>query len=555
MKDIKLSIGIDFGSDSVRCLLVNVLNGEEINSTEAKYSRWSKGLYCDAANNQFRQHPLDYLEGMESALDDLLSPLSDKDRRAIFAIGVDTTGSTPIAVNSEGLPLSLTEEFSENPDAMFFLWKDHTSKREAEIITKLSRTWGGVDYTKYCGGIYSPEWFWSKLMYLVGKSPAIINETSSWVEHCDWMTGVLVGDTSPCNLKRSQCAAGHKAMWHEEWSGLPCDEFLSLLSPELTRIKETFAVNTYTSDQVAGNLSKEWADKWGLSSEVVVSVGLLDAHAGAVGGGIQSGTLLKVIGTSTCDMAVVSKDNLDFAIPGIGGQVSGSIIPNMIGLEAGQSAFGDIYAWFKSLLMWPIENLKDKGLIQDSYKLSSFIEDSLIVHLSEEAEKINASELVSVDWWNGRRSPYVDMTLKGSMTGFNLGTSAPAMFKSLVESTVFGSKLILEHLRENSVELNEVIAIGGVAKKSSFVMQTMADAFNMPVHVLKSDQVCALGTVVLASVAAKVFPDVTCAQEVLASKIETTYTPNIDNVAVLKINYQRYLTLAASNEQANKKVY
>jgi len=546
MKDEKLSIGVDFGSDSLRCILVNLTSGEVLNSTEAKYSRWSKKLYCDASNNQFRQHPLDYLEGMESALVELLASLSEEEKKSVVAMGVDTTGSTPIAVNIEGVPLSLTPEYSENPDAMFFLWKDHTSTKEADVITKLSKCWGGVDYTKYCGGTYSPEWFWSKLLYLTRNSADVMKSTTSWVEHCDWITGELTGNTRPENLKRSQCAAGHKAMWHDDWNGLPSDEFFSLLSPELTRIKETFSINTYTSDQVAGSLCKNWVDKLGLTEDVKICVGLLDAHAGAIGGGIKSGTLLKVIGTSTCDLAVVSKDKVNNAIEGISGQASGSIIPEMIGLEAGQSAFGDIYAWFKNILMWPLENLKDKELIKDSFNLTSFLDDSLIAHLNIEAQKIISTELIAVDWWNGRRSPHANMSLKGAMTGFNLGTSAPEIFKSLVEATVFGSKRILEHLRENGVEINEVIAVGGVAKKSPFVMQTMADALNMPVHVVESDQACALGSVILSSVSVGVFPDVSTAQKVLASKKESTYSPIAGNVDALASRYQKYLLLAAN---------
>lgn len=548
MENTSLIIGIDFGTDSVRCLLVNAESGEELASTMSLYKRWNQQAFCDPSRNQFRQHPLDYLEGMEESLVSLISGLSKQQKANIVAMGVDTTGSTPIAVDEEGAALSLTPQFQDDPNAMFYLWKDHTAIKEADEITALSKNWGGVDYTTYSGGSYSSEWFWAKLLKMCRTSPEVADATFSWVEHCDWITGELTGNTKPDKLYRSQCAAGHKAMFHEDWGGLPSAEFLHELNPKLSEVAATFNQDTKTSDCAAGTISEKWAEKLGLSREVIIAVGLLDAHAGAIGGGVGSGSLLKVIGTSTCDLAVSEPDKLDYALPGIASQATGSMLPGLIGLEAGQSAFGDIYAWFKDTLLW-CTSIDAFTQSQDAQTLNKTLEVSLLNALSEQAERIDSTSVLALDFWNGRRSPYLNSSLKGAIHGLTLGTSAPEIFKSLVESTAFGSKRILMHFKEHGVDINDVIAVGGIAKKSTFVMQTLANVFDMPVHVARSDQACALGAAIGAAVASGIYPKMSDAQAILGSRIQHTYHPQKDKVSQLDATYKRYLALTDATER------
>ena len=363
------AIGLDFGSDSVRSLIVNVETGEEIASVVFKYPRWEKNMYCDNSKNQFRQHPKDYLEGLEYTIIEALKKAPEGVAKNIVGISIDTTGSTPVAVNEKGIPLSLTPGFEENPNAMFILWKDHTAVKEADQINHLAKKWN-VDYTKYEGGIYSSEWFWAKLLHVIREDPAVFRAAFSWEEHCDWIPAILTGNTDPKTLKRSRCAAGHKAMWHESFGGLPSEEFLTKLDPLLSGLRDRLFKETYTCDVAAGTLTAEWAEKLGLSTDVVVGVGAFDAHLGAVGAQIEPYYLSKVIGTSSSDMLIAPLEEVgNRLIKGICGQVDGSIVPGMMGLEAGQSAFGDIYAWFKNVLEWPYTNILDQSeLIDDDTK-------------------------------------------------------------------------------------------------------------------------------------------------------------------------------------------
>ena len=546
MSENKYVIGLDYGSDSVRSVVVDTSDGTELSSSVFNYPRWKKGLYCDPANNQFRQHPLDYLEGLETTIKDALSKCKPEVTQNIVGLSVDTTGSTPVAVTKEGTPLSLTPEFEKNPNAMFILWKDHTAVGEADEVNQLARTWGGTDFTKFEGGIYSSEWFWAKLLHVIREDQSVRNAAFSWVEHCDWIPAILTGMTDPLKIKRSRCAAGHKAMWHEDFKGLPDEEFLVKLDPLLAGLKDRLFEDTYTADVAVGNLSPEWAEKLGLPTSVIVGSGTFDAHAGAVGGEIEAYTLSKVMGTSTCDMLVAPiKEAGDKLVQGICGQVDGSIVPGMLGLEAGQSAFGDIYAWFKKLLMWPsIELLQNSSSIDEETKstLVEEISDGIIAKLSDEASKIpiGDSGIVALDWMNGRRTPDANQSLKGAILGLNLGSDAPLIFKALVESTCFGSKKIVDRFIDEGIPIKKVVALGGVAKKSPFVMQVMADVLNMPIKVAKSEQTPALGAAMLAAVASGIYPDVETAKNAMGSGFDAEYFPITENVEKYKPLYEKY---------------
>ena len=539
--DKKYVIGLDYGTDSVRALLVDAENGAEVACAVSLYKRWAEGKYCDPAKSQFRQHPLDYIEGMEESIKAIVAQVSPAVVANILAITIDTTGSTPGAVDESGTPLALTPGFEEDPDAMFVLWKDHTALKEADDINTLAKQWS-VDYTKYSGGLYSSEWFWSKILHITKKEAAVAQKAFSWMEHCDWMPAFLTGNNNVLTVKRSRCAAGHKAMWHEEFKGLPSKEFLGTLHPSLGELRDRLYHDTYTTDEVMGHLSEAWALKLGLPTTVKVGVGALDAHLGAVGTGIEAYSLVKVMGTSTCDMVVVPSEAFTGLVNGICGQVDGSVIPHMLGMEAGQSAFGDVYSWFKQILEFPMKEVLAETLSKDQLKAAS---DAILPKLAEQAAQIpvTVNDLIALDWINGRRTPDVDMTKKGLIAGITLGTTAPHLFKALVEATAFGSKAIMNRFIEQGVAIKQVIALGGISKKSAYVMQTLANVLNVPIKVATSEQACALGSAMFAAVIGGIHQNIAEAQQNMTSGYDAEYFPEAEKAAVYEKLYQRYLTL------------
>ncbi|MGB8490420.1 MAG: ribulokinase [Bacteroidales bacterium] len=545
----KYVIGLDYGTDSVRAVVVETGSGEIAGTSVFEYPRWKKGLYCDPGANRFRQHPLDYIEGMEQSVKAAISGLDEEAVKNIAGITVDTTGSTLIAVDEKGTPLSLTPGFKDDPDAMFVLWKDHTAVREAAEINELARAWDGIDFTRYEGGVYSSEWFWAKILHVLRNNEKVRKHAFSWVEHCDWIPALLTGNTDPLTLKRSRCAAGHKAMWHSDFSGLPAEDFLSKLDPLLSGMRSRLFSETWTCDVSVGNLSSEWARRLGLTTDVKVGAGAFDAHLGAIGGEIKPYQLIKVMGTSTCDMLVTPETGKDNKlVAGICGQVDGSIIPGMLGLEAGQSAFGDVYAWFGKLLMWPVTEIISKmSWLDDKTKerISEETAGRMIAELSSQAQAIDDDDtaLVALDWLNGRRTPYANQELKGAISGLSLGTDAPRIFKSLVEATAFGSRMINDRFAAEGIRIDGVIAVGGVAKKNPFVMQVVADVLNKPIKVASSDQTCALGSAMAASVVAGIHKDIAAAQKAMGSGFEEEYMPDRARAEKYDELYKKYKKL------------
>lgn len=532
----KYVIGIDYGSDSARALIVDASNGAEVSSSVMNYPRWSKGLYCDPAKNRYRQHPKDYVEVLEYIVKDALSKSPAEVASNVVGISFDTTGSTPVLVDREGTPLAMTAGFEENPNAMFVLWKDHTATEEAEQINVLAKSWS-TDYTMYEGGIYSSEWVWAKMLHVLRDDKSLREAAYSWIEHCDWMSALLTGTMRPEEVVRSRCSAGHKAMWHESWDGLPSEDFLTALDPLLTGYRERLFRETQTSDQSAGMLTQEWCVRLGLPEGVVVGVSAFDCHMGAVGGEITPNILARAIGTSTCDILITDYASIgDKVIRGICGQVDGSVIPGYVGLEAGQSGFGDIYAWFKNVLAWGMTDEEAIG--------------KLIPKLSEEAAMIPIKEstIIATDWMNGRRTPDANQNVKGTITGLTLGSTAPRIFRALVEATAFGSRAIAERFRREGVRIDGVIGLGGVARKSPFVMQTMADVMNMPIRVAATDQTCAFGAAMFAAVAAGIYTNIEAAQKAMGQGFDVEYTPNPANVAAYDKLYEKYLALGRFTE-------
>lgn len=538
------TIGLDYGTDSVRALVVNTQTGEAVGTAVHYYERWKKGLYCQPELSQFRQHPLDYVEGLEASIKGALQGLSSEVAANIVGISIDTTGSTPVAVDAQGTPLSLLPEFAENPNGMFILWKDHTANAEAEEINEVAHRWP-IDYTKYVGGIYSSEWFWAKILRTLRVDEQVRAHAFSWVEHCDWISAVLTGNTHPLEMKRSRCAAGHKAMWHNEFDGLPAEDFLVAIDPLLEGLRARLFQDSHTSDQAMGVISEEWATRLGLPNNVVIGVGAFDCHMGAVGAEIQPYDFVRVMGTSTCDMLIAPNEEIGhLLIRGICGQVDGSIIPGMLGMEAGQSAYGDYYAWFQRVITEPVRALLGEAAAEE-------LAQKLIPYLSEEAAKLPVTDKdpVALDWVNGRRTPDANHSLKAAIAGLNLGTDAIKLFKAIVEATAFGSKAIVDRFINEGVPIKQVIAIGGVAKKSPFVMQTLSDVLNMPIKVASSDQACALGAAMNAAVAAGVHATLFDAQKAMGSGFDALYEPNTSNVPVYQRLYQKYIQLGGFVEK------
>lgn len=549
MQNRKYTLGVDYGTDSVRTMIIDTSNGKIMGQAVALYERWGKGMYCQPETNQFRQHPLDYIDGLKKAIKETIAPLSQEVIDGITAISVATTGSTPIAINQEGTPLSMLPGFEENPNAMFILWKDHTAVGEAKEINALAHHENGIDYTKYSGGEYSSEWFWAKILHTLRVDKTVRQAAFSWTEHCDWIPALLTGNTDPLKLKRSRCAAGHKAMWHPDWDGLPPDAFWTKLDPLLTGLRDRLYTDTYTSDHAVGKISAEWAELLGLPKNVIIGSGSIDAHIGAIGSAIKPYHMVKVIGTSTCDMIVAPTEEIGKkAIRGICGQVDGSIIPSMIGLEAGQAAFGDLYAWYRELLLWPVNKIIGNSSLLEAEtkaKLMEEMADGILNELTLAASKIeiDTSGIIAMDWMNGRRTPDSNQNLKGAIQGLTLGTTAPHIFRALVEATAFGSKKIVEQFQAEGVRIDGIIAIGGVAQKSEFVMQILADVLNFPIRIIKSEQTCALGAAMAAAVASGIYKTFLEAQNAMGSGFQKEYLPIPENVKKYMELYEQYGTL------------
>lgn len=550
-------IGLDFGTDSVRAVLLNSITGKEEATSIHYYNRWEALHYCKPIENQFRQHPQDHIEGLEKTIKEVLQ-ISGVMPTLIKGIAVDTTGSSPLPLAEDGEALAFKKGFEDNPNAMMILWKDHTATAEAEEINELIKNWGGVNYLKFEGGIYSSEWFWAKILHVIRTDPQVSKRAFTWMEHCDYLTYLLIKDKNLKTFKRSRCAAGHKAMWHTEWKGLPSEDFLIQLHPYLATLRNKLYEETYTSDTVAGKLSSFWAKRLGLTTDTVVCVGTFDAHAGAVGARIIENTLVRVMGTSTCDIMVSSNARYqNQTVRGICGQVDGSVIPGMVGLEAGQSAFGDLLAWFKNILHWPMANVVATSTAisqQQKEKLQAEFDETIMATLTKAATSLSPEESIptALDWINGRRTPDANQKLKGAISNLSLGTTAPHLFLALIHAICFGSKTIVDRFVEEGVQIDQVVGIGGVAKKSPFIMQTLANTLNKPVLVAESEQTPALGAAIYATVAAGVYPSFSEAVKVLGSPYIAKYIPEASQVKKMKRLMERYTDLGLYIEQMTK---
>jgi len=532
----KYTIGLDYGTNSVRALIVNVADGAEAASAVWVYEHGTVGVMLSNDPNLARQHPADYLKGAEVTIRKALAAAKKAIKgfspADVIGIGVDTTGSTPLPVDATGVPLAFDKRFADDLAAMAWLWKDHTGIAEAAEITALAKKMR-PQYLAKCGGTYSSEWFFSKLLHCLRKSPKVFNAAHSWVECADWIPANLTGTQAPDKLKVCVCAAGHKAMYNNDWGGYPDKPFLSKLDPKLGELRDRLPVKASDISEAAGTLTVAWAKRTGLPAGIPVAVGAFDAHLGAVGSGIKPGTLVKILGTSSCDMMVSpstppSRKLAD--VPGLCGIVDGSILPGFFGLEAGQSAVGDIFNWFVNYVQPHGKAGTHEALQSQAGKLAP-----------------GASGLLALDWNNGNRTVLVDQRLTGLMLGQTLYTTPAEMYRALIEATAFGALTIINRFEEYGVAVREVVTCGGIAEKSPLVMQIYADVTGRPMKISRSAQTCALGSAVAAAVVAGKqaggHASFAAAQKAMTGLKPTVYKPNAKAHAVYQKLYALYKQL------------
>jgi L-ribulokinase len=525
------TIGLDYGTNSVRCVIVDIANGNEIGTAVYNYPTGQAGIILDKNDhNLARQNPADYVKGIEVTIKKAITLAKKSDKKfkpeAVIGIGVDTTGSTPLPVDNNGTPLAMLPEFKKNKNAQAWLWKDHTGFAEAAQITGLAKK-EHPEYLAKCGQTYSSEWFFSKILHCLRTDPRVFDAAYSWVECCDYIPAVLTGTQKPEVMKRSRCAAGHKAMFNANWGGLPTKDFLAKLDPKLGELRDRLYDKTYTVETEAGKLTQQWAKKLGLKEEISVAVGAFDAHLGAIGSGIGTGKLVKIIGTSTCDTLVSESTKHLADIPGICGIVDGSILPDYIGLEAGQSAVGDIFNWF-------VNYIQPGGKSAGSHDA-----------LTKNAAKLKPGQsgLLALDWNNGNRTILVDQRLTGLLLGQTLHTKPEEIYRALIEATAFGALTIINRFEEYGVKVSQIINCGGIAEKSPLVMQIYADVTGREMMVSRSAQSCALGAAIAAAVTAGGHNNFAVAQKAMCGIKKTTYKPVPENHIVYKKLYALYKQL------------
>lgn len=511
-----VTLGLDFGTNSVRALLVDCRDGSELGTCVVPYPSGDQGVLLDPRDPHLaRQHPGDYLKTLKQSMAGALSAARkarpDFDPASVIGIGVDTTGSSPIPVDRQNRPLALSDRFRETLAAQCWLWKDHTSHEEAARITALARK-HRPHYTARCGDTYSSEWFWSKIWHCLNTAPEVFDAAASWVEFADWIPSVLAGVTDPAQVVRGVCAAGHKAMYAKDWGGLPDEEFLALLDPKLAALRPRLYQEAHDASTPAGSLCPEWADRLGLPAGIPIAIGEFDVHYGAIGSGVEEGVLVKVIGTSTCDCAVVSADKKIGDIPGICGIVEGAILPGFYGIEAGQSAVGDIFKWW----------------VEGVCRGDASLHEALTAEAA--ALRPGQSGLLALDWNNGNRTILVDQRLTGLLLGQTLHTSRAEIYRALIEATAFGARIILERIEDYGVPVRQIVCAGGIAEKNPLLMQIYADITGREMRIARSSQACALGAAVAASVlagsAAGGHDSFPAAQQAMTGLKEIVYRPD-----------------------------
>ena len=525
----RYTIGLDYGTNSVRALIVNVANGAEIAAAVWTYAHGTQGVVLSRDPNLARQHPADYLTGAQTTIKQALATAKKAVKGfsadQVIGIGVDTTGSTPLPVDKDGQPLVFQKKFASNPAALAWLWKDHTSVNEAVEITALAKKMR-PQYLAKCGGTYSSEWFWSKLLHCLRAAPEVFNAAYSWVELSDFVPASLTGTEHPDQFIAGVCAAGHKAMWNAKWNGYPDTQFLARLNPKLAALRARLTPRVHTIARAVGELTAAWAKKTGLTAGIPVAVGAFDCHLGAVGSGVTPGTLVKIIGTSTCDISIAANTSRLADVPGLCGIVDGSVLPGYFGLEAGQSAVGDLFNWWVNYIQPHGEKLSHRKLDEEALKLAP-----------------GESGLLALDWNNGNRTILVDQRLTGLLAGQTLYSTPAEVYRALVEATAFGALTIINRFEEYGVKISQIVNCGGIAEKSPLTMQIYADVTGRPMKLSRSAQTCALGSAIAAAVVAGAHKNYAAAQKKMTGLKPVVYKPNPKAHAIYRQLYALYKEL------------
>lgn len=468
-----LVAGVDFGTLSVRVSIVDSVEGR-LGSGVAEYPLHRKK---EDPNHATQSH-YDHMKALREATAQALRK-ADVPGDRIEAIALDTTGSSVIPVGENLEPLD-----------EYYLWCDHRAWREAALITETARR-TKLEAIAWCGGVYSSEWGWAKLLHWLRHNPDKRDKLVSAFEHCDMVASVLCGHTDTGAVSRSICAMGHKWMWNESLGGLPSEEFLVEVDPLFRGVRAKIAGRYATSEQIAGRLSAQWAEQLGLRAGIPIPVGAFDAHWDAIGAGCRAGDVVNVIGTSTCIIAI--GENVEL-VPGVCGVVAGSVHPDMTGVEAGLSAVGDIFDAIARRAGTTVMELS-QGL--DSYRPGQ-------------------TGLLRLTWDNGDRTVLVDPELGGATLGWNLAHTAQDELFAAIEGTAFHTRVILERMEEHGVPIRRVINGGGIPQRNDVLNRVYANVLGKPVLVPQRD-VTSLGSAIFAFLAAGVFKTVEQAQQALCS--------------------------------------
>lgn len=485
----KYVIGIDFGTESGRAVLVDVADGRELASAVYRYANGVIDEVLPGTNIRLEhdwalQDPNDYLETFKQTIPAVLkeSGVSPDD---VIGVGIDFTACTMMPVKADGTPLCFLPEWRNNPHAWVKLWKHHAAQPEADKINQVARERGEPWLARY-GGKISSEWFFSKTLQILDEAPEVYAAADRLIEAADWVIWQLCGQE-----KRNLCTAGYKAIWSKS-EGYPSNAFFAALDPRLENVVDTkLSRRLYALGEKAGGLTPQAAQWTGLRPGTAVAIANVDAHVTVPAATVVTpGRMVMIMGTSICHMVLGTEVHM---VEGMCGVVEDGIIPGYFGYEAGQSGVGDIFAWFV-----------DNGVPPEYHEQARRRGVDLHQLLEEEAAKLRPGEsgLLALDWWNGNRSVLVDADLEGLLLGMTLATKAPEIYRALIEATAFGTRVIIEAFDHSGVAVDELVAAGGLPERNKLLMQIFADVTGREIKLVASPQAPALGSAMHAAVAA-----------------------------------------------------
>lgn len=527
----KYTIGVDYGTQSGRALLVEVATGKELASAVKTYSHLVMDEYLPDGKTKLDsdwvlQHPEDYLEVLRVTIPAVLKE-AKVNSEDVIGIGIDFTACTMLPTDKDGTPLCFHEEYKSNPHAYVKLWKHHSAQDEANKLNKIAEE-RGEDFLKLYGGKISSEWLIPKIWQILDEAPDIYDQADRFMEAADWVIMQLTGKET-----RNSCTAGYKGMWHKQ-KGYPSKDFFKALDSRLENIvDEKLSRDIYPIGSKAGEITEKAAELTSLKTGTAVAVANVDAHVSVPAVGItEEGKMLMIMGTSTCHMLLGTEEKV---VPGMCGVVEDGILPGYLGYEAGQSCVGDHFEWF-------VENCVPSHYIQEAEK------KGINIHtlLTEKAEKLSVGEsgLIALDWWNGNRSVLVDVDLTGLILGCTLLTKPEEIYRALIEATAFGTKKIIETFEESGVPIKELYAAGGIAEKNKLMMQIYADVANREIRISASPQTPALGSAMFGALAAGKaqggYDSIVEAAKHMSKVKEDYYRPIPENVEVYRKLYAEY---------------